>query len=312
MTIPVVLAIVGPTASGKTAVARELAKKLPSEIISCDSMQVYRGMPIVSQAPPPLTSKGKGGSRIHLVQFLSPTKEYSAALFRKDASALIREILKKKKYPLLVGGTGLYLRALFDGLFESGPGKPANDETLRKKLYAEQETHGGAYLHDRLKKVDPASAVRIHPNDIRRTVRALEVFHLTGKPFSAQKADRKGIREEISHRIFFLDPDRNDLYERIDRRAERMFREGLVGEVKGLLRKKLSRTARMALGIREVADYLEGRLTLDEAKELLKKNTRHYAKRQLSWFRHEKGAEKVPVAPGETARHIAEKIRRSL
>jgi len=299
LTPPAVLAIVGPTASGKTAVASELAKKMPVEVISCDSMQVYRSMSVVTQA-----SK----RRTHLVSFLSPTREYSADRFRKDALVLIRKILKKKKHPLLVGGTGLYLRALFDGLFETERGKPMNDEALRERLLSEQAARGGYYLHDQLKNVDAISAAKIHPNDIRRLVRALEIFHLTGKPFSAQKANRAGIREELPHRIFLLEPDRKDLYGRIDLRVDRMFEEGLLEEVKGLLRKKLSRTAQMALGIREVRDYLEGRLTLQEAKELLKKNTRNYAKRQLSWFRHERGVEMIPVASGETAAQTAKKI----
>ncbi|MGH7197901.1 MAG: tRNA (adenosine(37)-N6)-dimethylallyltransferase MiaA, partial [Candidatus Omnitrophota bacterium] len=254
----------------------------------------------------------KRGQAPHLVCFLSPTQEYSADRFRKEALLLIRRILEKKKNPLLIGGTGLYLRALFDGLFEPEGGKPVNDESLREKLLSEQAERGGNYLHEKLEAVDPASAVKIHPHDLRRTVRALEVFHLTGRPFSAQKANRRGIREELPHRIFLIEPERAELYERINRRVERMFKEGLVAEVKDLLRKKLSRTAQMALGVREVREYLEGRLMLEEAKALLKKNTRNYAKRQLSWFRHERGVEVIPVAPGETHVQIAGKIRRLL
>ena len=303
MISPTVLAIVGPTASGKTEVAFALSKKLPSEMISCDSMQVYKGMPLVTQAPSP---------KVHLASFLSPAREYSAARFREDAFLLIRRILKAKKNPLLVGGTGLYLRALFDGLFEAEKGKREKDESLREELFSEHERCGGNYLHEKLKEVDPASAARIHPHDLRRLVRALEVFRLTGKPFSSQKANRRGIREELPHRIFLILPDRAELYARINRRVERMFEEGLVEEVKGLMRRKLSRTAQMALGVREVKAYVEGQLSLEEAKKLLKQNTRHYAKRQLSWFRHEQGVEEIPVLPDESPGQVAEKIRRSL
>ncbi len=303
------LAIVGPTASGKTEVALEVSKLLPAEMISCDSMQVYKSMPITTQAPPKKVTRAL---KAHLVSFLSPTKEYNAALFRKDALALIQKISKKKKVPLLAGGTGLYLRALLDGLFESDEHPLSIDEPFRKKLIAEQEKHGGNTLHKKLAEVDPVSAKKIHPNDFRRLVRALEVFHLTKKPMSLQKANRKGIREEFDCRIFLLNRERPDLYERINRRVDGMIKEGLVDEVRKLRRKKLSRTAGMALGIQEMGAYLDGKLSLTEATELLKKKTRNYAKRQLSWFRHERGVEEILVAPGESAKQMASRILKLL
>ncbi len=275
------------------------------EAISFDSMQVYRSMPILTQAPPrSVTRKLK----THLVSILSPSEEWNAAQFREGASALIPKILKKGKTPFLVGGTGLYLRALLDGLFEAAGSGVASDEKLRRRLLREQELHGGAYLHDWLKRVDAASALRIHPNDLRRIIRALEVYELTGRPMSKEMIRRRGIREFYDCRIFFLDRERGELYRRIDRRVEKMIKEGLVGEVKKLIRKKLSPPAQMALGIREVRAYLEGRLSLEEAKELLKKNTRNYAKRQLSWFRHERGVENVPVLAADTPKVIANTI----
>lgn len=283
----------------------EISKHIPAEAISFDSMQVYRGMPITTQAPSrPVTQKLK----THLVSFLSPSREYSAALFRKQASALIPKILKKKKIPLLVGGTGLYLRALLDGLFEAEGNVVSNDERLRCKLRQEQELHGGTWLHDRLKSVDKVSAQRIHPNDQRRIIRALEVFKLTGRPMSKQITNRTGIRGQYDCRIFFLDRDRQDLYERVNRRVDRMLRAGLVREVKKLSRKRLSQTAQMALGVREISSYLEGKLSLAETKELLKKNTRHYAKRQIAWFRHEQGVQNVAVVAGDTPKITADKI----
>lgn len=304
-----VLVLAGPTASGKSAVAAELAKRIPSEIISCDSMQIYRGMSVVTQATVPSNDGAPAPSRrpvTHLVSFLPPSRRYSAADFRRDAEKLIEGIFKKKKTPLIVGGTGLYLRALLDGLFETE--NASRDEAYRKKLLKEAERKGAAALHERLASVDPAAAAKIHANDTRRVVRALEVFHLTGKPISAQKADRRGIRGFYDMRIFLIDRDREDLYARINRRVDAMLEEGLVEEVKKLTKKRLSQTASMALGIREIKAYLEGATTLQAAVELLKQNTRNYAKRQLSWFRHEKGIEVVPVASGETPAQTAEAI----
>lgn len=304
MNRPLVLAIVGPTACGKTEIGLEISKHLPVEIISCDSMQVYKSMPILSQAPPK-------SSRIHLVSFLEPSREYSAALFRRDATQLIREILRRGRVPVLVGGTGLYLRSLLDGLFESGV-KRSRSDALRRKLIREQEKKGGHYLHDKLKAVDPESAEKIHPNDIRRLVRALEVFYLTKKTMSEQKPNRSGLRDEFTWRIFLLEPERADLYERVNKRVDRMILEGLAKEVKKLSFQKLSRTAGMALGFREIRDWQEGRINLPDAIENLKKNTRRYAKRQISWFRHEKGIESVAVPPGQPPAQTALEILRRI
>ena len=303
------IAITGPTASGKTDTALKLAKKLPLELISCDSMQVYRGMPVLTQASP------RSGDRhlrcqspsVHLSQFLSPSEEYNAALFRKDALSLIEKILKKKKIPCFVGGTGLYLRALLDGLFDADETQ-AQDLIFRKKMLKLHEKHGAPFLHEKLKKIDEASALKIHPNDARRLVRALEVHHLTGKSMSEQKPKRQGVRDDFDCRIFFLDCDRAALYERIHRRVDKMWKSGLLNEVKKIRKKKLSKTAGVALGVREIGAFIEEKTSKEEALELLKKNTRHYAKRQISWFRHEKGVTFVPVSAQESSKDIAAKI----
>ncbi len=297
------LILAGPTASGKTAVACEIARKLPIETISCDSMQVYRGMPIVSQAP---TTVQKKQLRAHLVSYLDPSKEYNAAQFRKDALKKIEQIFKNGRTPLITGGTGLYLRALLYGLFEHEDDRI--DLKLRKKLLTLHEKMGAGFLYDKLRKVDAAAAQKIHPNDARRLIRALEVYELTGKPISEQQPTRKGVREQYLDPIYFLDRDRADLYTRINSRVDLMVKAGLVKEVKKLARKKLSRTASMALGLSEVGAYLDGQKTWQEALELLKQHTRNYAKRQLSWFRHEKEVRMIPVALRETPKQIAAKI----
>ena len=281
-------------------------------------------MPLLTQAPTPQEKKKL---KAHLVSFVSPSQEYNAALFRKDALAAIEKIRKKSRLPMLVGGTGLYLRALMDGLFEMGDTSlnskqtelsDVSPEQIRKKLLREQERHGGNYLHERLERIDALSALKIHPNDTRRLVRALEVHHVTGRPLSEQQPNRQGIRELFQYRIFLLDRERTDLYARIEERVDRMIRQGLAKEVKRVLKKNLSRTASMALGIREIGAYLNGvvgatgrsPLRRQEAILLLKQHTRNYAKRQLSWFRHEKDVECVPVPSGESPKKTAEKILR--
>jgi len=298
------LIVAGPTASGKTAVCLEIAKKLPVEMISFDSMQVYKGLPIVTQAPV-LAEKKK--LRAHLVSFLETSRTFGAARFRDEATSLIEKIGGRGRTPLLSGGTGLYIRSLLSGLFNHEDA-PATDLKLRKKLLDAQEKHGGLYLHEKLHLLDPSSAAKIHPNDHRRLVRALEVFELSGEPLSVQKTRRSGLREKFHCPIFFLERDRQDLYARIERRVDVMVKQGLVQEVKRALKKRLGLTASGALGIKEIKTFLEGRSALEEAVQLLKQHTRNYAKRQLSWFRHEEGVVRVPVAADEKPRKIAQTI----
>lgn len=296
--------IAGPTASGKTEIVLALSRLFPLEVISADSMQVYLSMPIVTQVPSDQTQKI---ARTHLVSFLPPSQEYNAARFRRDATRLVEEIYARGKVPVVAGGTGLYIRALLDGLFESET-DASGDEEFRQKLAAEKEEIGSEALHAKLAAVDPASAEKIHANDTRRVIRALEVYHVTGKPFSEQKHSRSGLRAELETTYYCLDPEREALYERIDRRVDKMLADGLVDEVKRLRGEKLSRTAGLALGVREVTEFLEGRLTLEEAAELLRKNTRHYSRRQLSWFRHEKDSKSIKLTGKETAAEVAARI----
>lgn len=298
------ICIVGPTASGKTDAAFHFSKLLPSEILSCDSMQIYKHMPVLTQAPSKEFCKK---IKTHLVCQLEPSAEFSAAQFRESAQKLIPDILGKRKLPLIVGGTGLYLRALLDGLFESAGESSPRDESLRQELIALEEDQPGE-LHRQLSEADPASAKKIHPNDVRRLVRALEVYRLTGSPMSVQKPNRKGVREIYDTRIFLVNRDRKDLYARINLRVDQMLSEGLIEEVQTLRKKKLSKTAEVALGYREIGSYLDGKISLEAAVETLKKNTRNYAKRQLSWFRHEKEVEMIEIEPGESGAETAVKI----
>ncbi|MCX5665520.1 MAG: tRNA (adenosine(37)-N6)-dimethylallyltransferase MiaA [Candidatus Omnitrophica bacterium] len=273
--------IVGPTAIGKTALALDLARKINGEIISCDSMQVYKGMDILSQSPKKTETKKV---RYHLVRFLSPTKEYSAGSFKRIAAHLIDDIIRRGKTPIIAGGTGLYVKALVDGLFPT----PKADPKFRKEMYDHAARYGNMRLYKKLEKIDPDSASTIHPNNVRRVVRALEICHSTGRTMTELKRGTKGIADKYRIKIFGLNAPREEVYANVNARVEKMFASGVVREVKKLSGKRLSRTARAALGLKEILGYLKEEYSLDEAKELMKRNTRRYAKRQLTWFRADK------------------------
>ena len=238
-----VIFIVGPTAAGKTAVAARLARLISGEIISCDSMQVYKGMPILSQSP---SARVRKAARHHLVSAVDPSKEYSVAAFRRSAAAAIKSILKKGKIPIVAGGTGLYAKALVDGLFPS----PEADMAFRRKMAAFASRYGSPRLHARLSKIDPESASSIHPNDARRIVRALELRHSTGRTMTELKSNTKGLKGVYKIKIFGITMPRDKIYAAIDARVDRMFEEGVVKEVKRLRRKRLSKTSRAVLGFR--------------------------------------------------------------
>lgn len=276
-----VVFIVGPTAAGKTGLSIKLAKEINGEIISADSMQAYRGMDIVSQKP---TKREQRKAKHHLISFLNPRKEYSAARFSKTARKIIKDILKRGKTPIVTGGSGLYIRALLDGIFPS----KRKSEAVRKRLRGIAQREGALFLHNRLKKIDPASARKIHPNDLKRVIRALEICELEKKTKTELKKETRGIKDKYDTAIFGLTMEKGRLYERINKRVDLMFRKGLVREVKRLLRRKLSITSRQALGIKEIEGYLNGAYDLQRAKEMLKRSTRRFAKRQLTWFRPDK------------------------
>ena len=271
--------IVGPTAIGKTRLAIRLAAKINGEIVSCDSMQVYRGMRILSQAP---STKERFGIRHHLVGVIPPSTEYNVADFRREAESAIRLILKRGKTPILVGGSGLYVKALVDGLFSS----PGEDSYFRKKMSDFAERYGRKRLHKRLLRIDPASAENIHPNDLRRVIRALEINHLTGKTMTQLKPATFGLKDVYDIKIFGLTrSDRGRIYSDIENRIDEMASEGVLGEVRRLMSKRLSKTAAKALGFEELSDHIKKELPLAEAIARVKIKTRRFAKRQLSWFR---------------------------
>jgi tRNA dimethylallyltransferase len=271
----------GPTAIGKTSLAVKLAKKIKGEIISCDSMQVYRGVNILSQAPSP---KDTGSVPHHLVRSVSPLDEFSAAQFAKRARTLIKDIIRRGKVPIVAGGSGLYAKALIDGLFPSPEARPV----FRKKMCALAARYGSAYIYEKLRKIDKDAARLIHKNDARRIIRALEIWHTTGKTMTELKKNTRGISATYDLKIFGLTADRETIYSNINDRVENMLKAGALREVKRLYKKDLSKTARLMIGLRELTGFLNGEYDLEAAAELMKRNTRRFAKRQLTWFKADK------------------------
>lgn len=298
---PPLIVLVGPTAVGKSAVALSLAKRINAEIVSCDSMQVYRGMDILTSKPSLIQRRR---IRHHLLDVVSPTREYNVSRYRRDAVRALKAIVRKGKVPLLVGGTGLYMSVLIDGIFR----QKAGDKKLRRLLAQEAAETGSPALHARLSLHDPAAAAKIHPNDTKRIIRALEVFLVCGRTISSLQRERRGLADQYQVHIVGLDLARQELYQRIERRVEQMFRKGLVQEVRRLLALRLSKTAAGAIGIREVKGYLCGEYDLAQATYVLKRNTRWYSRRQLSWFRKDTRIRWLAIEPQQTPAAIARQI----
>lgn len=300
-----IIFIVGPTATGKSETAFYLARKINGEIISCDSMQVYSRMPITSNQPPAALTKKIPH---HLLSFVDPRKEYNVSRYRQDALKKIRAILKKKKAPVFAGGSGLYMSILVDGIFEV----KAKDPALREKLYQQAARYGSNFLYEKLKKIDPPAAAKIHPHDTKRIVRALEVFKITGKPISVLQQQRKGLADKYDIKIFCLNLARAKLYQRIGRRTEKMFKRGLLKEARRLLKLKLSKTSVVAIGLKELKGYFDGSYDLAEAKAQITRNTCLYSKRQLTWFRKDKRIKWISIGERDTPKKIAQRIWRRL
>ena len=296
--------IVGPTASGKSALALHLAEALGGEIVGCDALQVYRGADIGTGKVPVGEQRG---IHHHLLDVADPSREFSAAAYIRLAAPIVEDIDRRGKLPLVVGGTGLYVRALLQGLFE-GPGR---DPAIRKRITAIADRRGARFVHRMLVRIDPASAKRIHHNDTVRAVRALEVSLLAKRPMSELMAERARPLDGFRAVLIGITPPRRELARRIEARIEEMFVRGLVDEVRGLVQEYGSDAPVLkAIGYRQVADYLAGECDLESARRLILKATLQYAKRQLTWFRSEPGV--VWFAGSGDEPEVAEAIERYL
>ena len=275
--------ISGPTASGKTALGVELALQVSGEVVNFDSVQIYKGIQIATAKP---SEDEKRGVSHHLIDYVDPNVNYTAVDWARDAAEKIADIESRGRVPILVGGTGFYLRTLREPLFDS----PKTDETLRERLRAIHKRHGAGHLHRILQRVDPEAASKLPPSDYVRAIRGIEVFFQTGERLSAKQPLRAEPPEFASRiRLFVLDPPRNQLYEKINLRTEEHFAAGLVDEVKQLLANgvKDNTNALGAHAYRRVCEYLRGERSLESAIEQSKQDVRNYAKRQLTWFRRE-------------------------
>ena len=279
---PAVVVVVGPTASGKSELAVRLAERFAGEVVNADSMQVYRGMDIGTAKP---SAELLQCVPHHLLGIVAPDVNFTAADFQQEARRVIGEIHARGRMPVVVGGTGLYIRALLHGLSQS----PGEDKTFRAELTGIADREGNEVLLERLRSVDPETAARLHVNDRLRIIRALEVYQQSGRPFSAYQ-DSHGFAEAwCSSLKIGIDVPREELYRRINRRVEQMLADGLVDEVRGLLAAGYhpGLKALRSIGYKEICAYLSGALTLPEATELIQRDSRHYAKRQLTWFKKE-------------------------
>ena len=294
--------LTGPTASGKTRVGIELARLLHAEIISLDSMSVYRGMDIGTAKP---SAEDRAAVAHHMIDIVDPSEEYSLSQYVRDAHRTIREIRARGREVLLVGGTPLYLKSLLRGVY---PGPPADWE-FRQQIEAELEQVGIEALHQRLRQVDPLAADKLHPHDKRRIIRALEVYKQTGEPLSHQQVHFDDVPNSEC-KAFVLSWPRQALHRRIEQRVEGMFAAGLLAEVKELLAGggKLGRTARQAVGYREVIAYLENGQDLPATIEQVKARTRQFARRQETWFRNLDECEFVAQRSESTAEEVARQI----
>lgn len=276
--------ITGPTAVGKTEISIELAKAINGEIISADSIQVYKYMDIGSAK---IKKEEMQGIKHYLIDEFEPDDEFNVNVFQKLTKKYINEIYEKGKTPIIVGGTGFYIQSV---IYDIDFCDTEADNSYRESLETLAKNKGNLYLHEMLRKVDNKSADAIHPNNVKRVIRALEYYNQTGQPISEHNTVQKNNSSPYNFAYFVLNDKRELLYERINKRVDTMFENGLIQEVKELLNSGCNKdmVSMQGIGYKEVVEYLEGKLSLDETKELIKKNTRHFAKRQLTWFRREK------------------------
>ena len=283
MTKPKVIVICGPTASGKTALSIELAKKINGEIVSCDSMQIYKDMDIGTAKP---TIEEMQGINHYMLDFVSPDERYSVADYKKQAKQAIREIIEKGKVPIVVGGTGLYVDSL---IYEIEYQNIEFDEKYRKQLEERSEKEGLEVLYNEAKKIDPEAITKISQNDKKRILRILEIYNATGKNKTEQEKESRKNEVEFDYKVYAISWDREKLYDRINQRVDIMIAQGLIEEVQKIYSKyNKFPTAMQGLGYKEVLEYLEGKCNKQEMIDKIKQETRRYAKRQLTWFRKNK------------------------
>ncbi|MFH1213944.1 MAG: tRNA (adenosine(37)-N6)-dimethylallyltransferase MiaA [Candidatus Neomarinimicrobiota bacterium] len=302
-----VIFILGPTAVGKTATAIELARIIDGEIISIDSRQVYRGLDVGTAKP---TLNQQSTVAHHLIDVLNVSQNISAGVYRELALKTVAEIRSRGKIPVFVGGSGLYVNALLKGIFEES----TTDPEIRRQIRLELQEKGIAALYNQLIDIDPATAVKIHLNDVKRITRALEIYRITGQPPSRhfQCQDRQ---PPFAYRLFILNAGREELYRRINARVDQMLADGLVTEVENLIAagNRTHLEALRTLGYQEVLAFLDGNLDLSEMREHIRQNTRRYAKRQLTWFRNQyPEADWIDVTDRSTPSEIAEIILQNL
>ena len=279
-----IVVLTGPTAVGKTKLSIELAKKIGGEIISADSCQVYKHMDIGSAKIRP---EEMGGIPHFLVDELEPSEEFNVVVFQQKTKQYMKEIYERGHIPILVGGTGFYIQAV---LYDIHFSQDDDNHQIRKELESMASEKGPEYMHEELRKIDPASADAIHANNVKRVIRALEYYKLTGQRISEHNEEQRNNESPYAFSYFVLNDHREFLYERIDKRVDEMITEGLVDEVKHLKELGYDRSyvSMQALGYKEIFGYLEGEISLDEAIYIIKRDTRHFAKRQITWFKREK------------------------
>ena len=294
--------LTGPTAVGKTELSIRLAEALDGEIISADSMQVYKKMNIGTAK---IRKEEMGGIPHHLIDVLDPAEEFNVARFQEMAKEALAGIYERGKIPLVVGGTGFYIQGL---LYDIDFTREEQDKSFRERLQKKAEEEGAGAVHQMLEKVDSVSAGKIHPNTVKRVIRALEFYHLNGRPISEHNEEEARKKSPYQSAYFVLNQERQTLYERINRRVDLMMEEGLIGEVKSLVEEGYGRNlvSMQGIGYKEVFDYLEGEISLEETTERIKKDTRHFAKRQLTWFGREKEVIMIDKDKFETEEKILE------
>lgn len=275
-----IIVIVGPTAVGKTYVSVELAKKFNTEVVSADSMQIYKGMDIGTAK---ITEEEKSNIEHHMIDIINPDETYSVSDFKDKAEEIIDNLLLKNKTPIIVGGSGLYVNSL---IYDLDFGNAKSNEKIRDYYNYYYKEHGEDKLYEKLQKIDPKSAEKIHKNNVKRVIRALEFYDITGIKFSEINTDIRKPSNKYDCILIGLSMERKMLYDRINQRVDKMIDEGLIEEVKSLLNKGYDKdlVSMKGIGYKEIIDYLDGNMSLDESINILKRNTRRFAKRQYTWF----------------------------